>query len=167
MVAVGTAGPWQRGKGRRCQRRPLHRDRGTAMISKPVAWLLADLGITKSHSRPIPPTTTPSPKPSTRPSSIDRISRPASAAWRMPGRSVAASSPGTTPGIATPASASSPPRWSTSAGLPINTPPIPNASSASAPSHQRRPPPPGSTRQPSWENRRLFTNIALAVSQTY
>jgi putative transposase len=30
----------------------LHSDRGPAMISKPVAQLLADLGVTKSHSRP-------------------------------------------------------------------------------------------------------------------
>ena len=30
----------------------LHADRGSAMTSKPVAFLLADLGITKSHSRP-------------------------------------------------------------------------------------------------------------------
>ncbi len=30
----------------------LHADRGTAMTSKPVAWLLVDLGITRSHSRP-------------------------------------------------------------------------------------------------------------------
>jgi len=30
----------------------LHADRGTAMTSKPVACLLADLGITQSHSRP-------------------------------------------------------------------------------------------------------------------
>ena len=30
----------------------LHADRGTSMTSKPVALLLADLGITKSHSRP-------------------------------------------------------------------------------------------------------------------
>jgi len=30
----------------------LHADRGTSMASKPVALLLADLGITKSHSRP-------------------------------------------------------------------------------------------------------------------
>ena len=30
----------------------LHADRGTSMTSKPVAFLLADLGITKSHSRP-------------------------------------------------------------------------------------------------------------------
>src|SRR2546422_829530 len=30
----------------------VHADRGTAMTSKPVALLLADLGVTKSHSRP-------------------------------------------------------------------------------------------------------------------
>jgi len=30
----------------------LHADRGTSMTSTPVAFLLADLGITKSHSRP-------------------------------------------------------------------------------------------------------------------
>ena len=30
----------------------VHADRGAAMISKPVALLLADLGITKTHSRP-------------------------------------------------------------------------------------------------------------------
>lgn len=30
----------------------VHADRGAAMISKPVAFLPADLGITKSHSRP-------------------------------------------------------------------------------------------------------------------
>lgn len=30
----------------------LHADRGTAMTSKPVAFMLADLGITKTHSRP-------------------------------------------------------------------------------------------------------------------
>lgn len=30
----------------------VHADRGSSMISKPVAFLLADLGITKTHSRP-------------------------------------------------------------------------------------------------------------------
>jgi len=30
----------------------LHADRGSSMASKPVAMLLADLGVTKSHSRP-------------------------------------------------------------------------------------------------------------------
>src|SRR5438128_7805598 len=29
----------------------IHADRGTSMASKPVALLLADLGVTKSHSR--------------------------------------------------------------------------------------------------------------------
>lgn len=30
----------------------LHADRGPSMRSKPVAWLLADLGVTRTHSRP-------------------------------------------------------------------------------------------------------------------
>jgi len=30
----------------------VHADRGTSMTSKPVAFLLADLGVTQSHSRP-------------------------------------------------------------------------------------------------------------------
>ena len=30
----------------------LHADRGSSMTSKPVACLLSDLGITKTHSRP-------------------------------------------------------------------------------------------------------------------
>ena len=30
----------------------IHADRGTSMISKPVALLMADLGVTKTHSRP-------------------------------------------------------------------------------------------------------------------
>jgi putative transposase len=30
----------------------IHADRGTSMASKPVAFLLADLGVTKSHNRP-------------------------------------------------------------------------------------------------------------------
>ena len=32
--------------------RTVHADRGSSMTSKPVAFLLADLGVTKSHSRP-------------------------------------------------------------------------------------------------------------------
>ena len=30
----------------------VHADRGTSMASKPVAFLLADLGVTKTHNRP-------------------------------------------------------------------------------------------------------------------
>jgi len=37
----------------------LHADRGSSMASKPVAFLLADLGVTKSHSRPHVPNDNP------------------------------------------------------------------------------------------------------------
>lgn len=37
----------------------LHSDRGSSMASKPVAFLLADLGVTKSHSRPHVPNDNP------------------------------------------------------------------------------------------------------------
>lgn len=37
----------------------IHADRGSAMTSKPVAFLLADLGITKTHSRPYTSTDNP------------------------------------------------------------------------------------------------------------
>jgi putative transposase len=44
----------------------LHADRGSPMISKTVAQLLIDLGVSKSHSRPHTPMTTPFPKHSSR-----------------------------------------------------------------------------------------------------
>ena len=37
----------------------VHADRGSSMTSKPVAFLLADLGVTKSHSRPYTSTDNP------------------------------------------------------------------------------------------------------------
>jgi putative transposase len=37
----------------------VHADRGTAMTSKPVAFLLSDLGVTKTHSRPYTSTDNP------------------------------------------------------------------------------------------------------------
>jgi putative transposase len=33
----------------------VHADRGSSMTSKPVAFLLADLGVTKTHNRPYSP----------------------------------------------------------------------------------------------------------------
>jgi hypothetical protein len=39
----------------------LHVDRGSSMASKPVAFLLADLGVTKTHSRPHVPNDNPPP----------------------------------------------------------------------------------------------------------
>jgi putative transposase len=47
----------QQGIGR--GRLTLHADRGSAMRSKPVAFLLADLGVTKTHSRPYTSTDNP------------------------------------------------------------------------------------------------------------
>jgi transposase InsO family protein len=45
----------------------LHADRGSSMTSKHVALLLADLGVTQSHSRRTSPTTTCTPRHSSRP----------------------------------------------------------------------------------------------------
>ena len=46
----------------------IHADRGSSMTSKPVAFLLADLGITQSHSRPHVSNDNPSsPRASSRP----------------------------------------------------------------------------------------------------
>jgi putative transposase len=41
-----------RKQGIRRDQLTIHADRGSSMMSKPVAFLLADLGVTKSHSRP-------------------------------------------------------------------------------------------------------------------
>lgn len=37
----------------------IHADRGAAMTAKPLAWLLADLGVTKTHTRPYTSTDNP------------------------------------------------------------------------------------------------------------
>ena len=44
----------------------IHADRGSSMTSKPVAFLLADLGVTKTHAARTSPTTTRTPRPSSR-----------------------------------------------------------------------------------------------------
>ncbi len=46
----------------------VHADRGSSMTSKPVAFLLADLGVTRSHNRPYTSRpTTPTPRRTSRP----------------------------------------------------------------------------------------------------
>lgn len=45
----------------------VHADRGPSMRSKPVAFLLADLGVTKTHSRPTHRPTTPTRRRSSAP----------------------------------------------------------------------------------------------------
>ena len=66
------------------------------MIAKPVAHLLADLGVTKSHSRPHVSMTTRTQNRNSGPSSTDRTSPTASAASRTPAPTVLDSSVGTT-----------------------------------------------------------------------
>jgi putative transposase len=74
----------------------VHADRGSSMTSKPVAMLLADLGVTKTHSRPYTSTDNPAPRRSSRRSSTGPPSRGGAARWSTQGRSAASSSAGTT-----------------------------------------------------------------------
>ena len=102
----------------------IHADRGTSMASKPVAFLLADLGVTKSHNRPIAPMTTPTRNRTSAPSSTGRPSRPASAASRMPLPSADVFSAGTTPTIVIQVSGSIPPPMCTTAGPSSSVPSV-------------------------------------------
>lgn len=60
----------------------VHADRGSSMTSKPLALLLADLGTTKSHSRPTPRPTTASPRHSSRRSNTGPTSPTGSGRFR-------------------------------------------------------------------------------------
>jgi transposase InsO family protein len=88
----------------------IHADRGTSMTSKPVAMLLADLGVTKSHSRPHLPDDNPYSESQFKTSSTTLPSPTGSAASRTPARSARASSTGTTPSTTTAGSRCSPRR---------------------------------------------------------
>ncbi len=92
----------------------LHNDRGSPMKARSLAVTLAELGVLHSFSARRSPTTTPSPRRSSRPSSTCWAFPPASPASTTPGRSSAASSPGTTTSIVTPASTCTRPPTSTS-----------------------------------------------------
>ena len=74
----------------------LHADRGSAMTSKPVALLLADLGVTKTHSRPHVSNDNPYSEAQFKTLKYRRTSRTASEASRTPGPSAKRSLPGTT-----------------------------------------------------------------------
>ncbi len=80
---------------------PLHADRGSSMKSKPVALLLADLGITKTHSRPYTSDNNPFSQAQFKTLKYHPDFSDASAASRTPASSVRRSSPGTTASIAT------------------------------------------------------------------
>jgi transposase InsO family protein len=143
----------------------IHADRGSSMTAKPVAMLLADLGVTRSHARPHVPDDNPTRRASSRRSSIIRPSPTGSAAFRTPERSASGSSPGTTTSTATVGSRCSPRPTSTTATPSRSpwregwcwtppTPPIRSGSSASHPSRLGCPRPCGST-SPSTQRRRL------------
>jgi transposase InsO family protein len=67
----------------------IHADRSSAMRSKPVAFLLADLGFTKTHSRPYTSTDNPYSERSSRRSSTGLGSSPGSTRSSTPARSAA------------------------------------------------------------------------------
>jgi putative transposase len=74
----------------------VHADRGSSMRSKPVAFLLADLGVTKTHSRPYTSTDNPYSESQFKTMKYRPESPPGSTRSNTPARSAASSSPGTT-----------------------------------------------------------------------
>jgi putative transposase len=82
----------------------VHADRGGPTRSKPVAFLMADLGVTRTHSRPYTSTDNPTARRSSRRSSTGPSSPRGSTRSSRRARSAAASSVGTTTSTATPAS---------------------------------------------------------------
>jgi putative transposase len=75
-------------------------DRGSSMASRPVALLLTDLGVAKSHSRPHTSNDNPYSEAHFKTLEVP-ASRPVSARSRTPGPSAGGSSAGTTPSTAT------------------------------------------------------------------
>jgi putative transposase len=134
----------------------LHADRGSSMASKPVAFLLADLGVTKSHSRPHCSNDNPFSEAQFktlkyRPDFPERFGSIEDAV-----RSATASSAGTPTNIGTPGSGSTLPLTSTTATPTLSarpaamswtplTTPTPRGSSGSHHSHRDCPAPSGST----------------------
>ena len=95
----------------------IHADRGSSMTSKPVALLLADLGVTQSHSRPARVQRQPVLRSAVQDPEVPaRLSPPGSPRSKPPGRTARTSSPGTTTSTITAGSACTPPPTSTTAG---------------------------------------------------
>lgn len=83
----------------------LHADRGSAMRSKPVALLLADLSVTKTHSRPYTSNDNPYSESQFRTMKYRPSFPTASVVSRTLGPSARPSFPGTTTNTITPVSA--------------------------------------------------------------
>ena len=134
----------------------IHADRGSSMTSKPVAFLLADLGVTQSHSRPHVSNDNPYSEAQFKTLKYRPDFPAASPRSRPHGRTARSSSPGTTRNIAIrrwactqpPISTTAVPRPSRPPGRmcsPPPTPPTPNGSSASHRHRHSCRPPRGST----------------------
>ncbi len=126
----------------------IHADRGSSMTSKPVAFLLADLGITQSHSRPHVSDDNPFSEAQFKTMKYRPDSPAASAQSRLPGSTARSFSPGTTTNIGTapwaytlpPTCTTAPPPQSANNAAPCSplpTTPTPSASSANRPNHPR------------------------------
>jgi putative transposase len=134
----------------------IHADRGSSMTSKPVAFLLADLGVTQSHSRPHVSNDNPFSESQFKTFKYRPAFPADSPPSRPPGRTARPSSLGTTMTTATQESACTPRPISTTDRPPPSathepapsappTPPTPSASPAGRPSHPGSPSQPGST----------------------
>ena len=82
----------------------IHADRGPAMRSKPVVWLLADLGITRTHSRPRVSNDNPFSEAQFNTLKYRPVFAARFGGSRTRGCPASGSSPGTIPSIITPAS---------------------------------------------------------------
>ena len=134
----------------------LHADRGTSMTSKPVAQLLVDLGVARSHSRPHVSNDNPYSEAGFKTLEYCPAFPGNFGSIQDAGPSAKRSSPTTTTSTATPASASTPPPQSTTAPpwrsapngpVPSTppTPPTPTDSGTADPHHPSCPASPGST----------------------
>src|SRR5207248_9225905 len=82
-------------QGIACGQLTIHADRGSSMTSKPAAFLLADLGVTQSRSRPHVSNDNPSSESQFKTLKYRPDIPAASPQSRPPGRTARSSSPGT------------------------------------------------------------------------
>jgi putative transposase len=156
------------------ERLTVHADRGSSMTSKPVAFLLADLGVTRSHNRPYTSTDNPYSEAHFKtlkyrpefPRRFENIQQ-ARAFCRTFFDWYNHSHRHSGIGLMTPAAVhhghaqhSTP---NASASSPPPTPRHPSGTSTARHDHQRCRPPPGSTNRP---HRRLLTKFDDHVSQS-
>jgi putative transposase len=95
---------WRRHGGDAREQLTIHADRGSAMTSKSVAFLLADLGITKTHSRPHVSNDNPFSEAQFKTLKYRPAFPARFGSIRTPARTATSSSPGTTSNIITAAS---------------------------------------------------------------